>query len=179
VVTPQSTGTELARMIQTFMDITIAHQLVLENFLRKMNVMLVVVTMLEYGALGMNILVMLNVVMETDVAPGLANRIPTVQPHTLTAHQSATDQMKTTRNATQDAVTRMRNGLLGLTGSAPCPAAMVQTPDIGNASTTHTTQTLSAQRDAEMETSTRHETATLDVVNRTRNGLHGATGNVM
>jgi len=145
---------------------------------RKMNVMLVVVTMLEYGAHGMIILVMLNVVMETDVAPGLANRIPTVLQLIQTAHQCVMDPMRTMKNAMQDAVTRMSNGLLGPPGSVMCPAVMVQRPDIGNASTTHTTQILNAKRDVVMEISIRRKTAKLDVVNRMSSGLSGVPGTV-
>ena len=73
---------------------------------------------LECGAHGMSILVMLTVVMETDVATGIAFRIPIVLQFILTAHQSATDPMKTIRNATQDAVTvRALLSLLSLTNT--------------------------------------------------------------
>jgi len=56
---------------------------------------------------------------------------------------------------------------------------MAHRPDIVNASIILTTQTLSAQRDAEMEISMRHKTATPDVVNKMSSGLSGATGYAM
>jgi len=99
------------------MDIMTAHHPVMDHCQRKMNVMLVVVTTLAYGAHGMSILVMLNVVMETDVAPELANRIPTDLQVILTAHQCVTDPMRTMKNATQDAVTRTRDMVNGPHGS--------------------------------------------------------------
>jgi len=83
---------------------------------RKQSVMLAAVTPTEYGVNGMMTVVMLTVVMDIDVAIGLANRILMLQHLTLTVNQSAMDPMKIIRSATLDAVTRTSSGLLGLIG---------------------------------------------------------------
>jgi len=177
--TPQSSGTEVARTTLTSRPITIAHQRVMVIYQRKLNVMLAAVTSPESGVNGMMTVAMLTVVMDTDVAIGLANQILTLKPLTLTVNQCAMDPMKIIRNAMQDAVTRTSSGQHGLPGSVMCPAAMVQRPDIATVLTMHIIQTLSVKRDADMEMSTSNKTAIPDAVTRRRDIPNGLNGWVM
>jgi len=142
-------------------------------------VMLVVATPTESGVNGMMTVAMLTVVMDTDVAIGLANQILTLKHLILTVNQCAMDPMKITQNATQDAVTKTSSGLLGLIGRVMCPAATVQRPDIATVSTIPITQTLSVKRDAEMEIYTSNNPAILDAVTRKRDMANGLNGRVM
>jgi len=181
--TPSSSGTGRAWKALITLSTKIANQNVMARCQRKKNVMLVAVETMEYGANGTEARARLTTTAATDTAasPDSVYKTHTNQRRTRTVNQCATGTMKTTRIATLDAANRTNFGAHGHSGTArpSMVAVMVHRTGIANVSTTPTTQTLSARKDAAMERHINKTIAMQDAVNRTKSGQNGVNGSAM